>query len=136
VALLVPAMLRGEPLVIEGDIDEFLLVSLRGLVQASFRLMAPAWRRVAVEAEPRPAAATTDWTKGAATSMSVSPVGSPPKPSAVKPGAGWVQAAAKAVGHWVRGRALTSGEAPRRCSARRLLSSWASGKPAKAPAAA
>jgi hypothetical protein len=39
VALLVPAMLRGEPLVIEGDIDEFLLVSLRGLVQASFRLM-------------------------------------------------------------------------------------------------
>jgi hypothetical protein len=70
VALLVPAMLRGEPLVIEGDIDEFLLVSLRGLVQASFRLMAPAWRRVAVEAEPRPAAATTDWTKGAATSMS------------------------------------------------------------------
>lgn len=70
VALLVPAMLRGEPLVIEGDVDEFLLGSLRGLVQASLRLMAPAWRRIPVEAGARPAAVTTDWSKGAATSMS------------------------------------------------------------------
>ena len=70
VALLVPAMLRGEPLVIEGAVDEWLLVALRGLVQASFRLMAPAWRHVAVEAEPRPAAPATDWSKGAATAMS------------------------------------------------------------------
>lgn len=38
VALLVPAMLRGEPLVIEGDIDEILLGSLRGLAQQSLRV--------------------------------------------------------------------------------------------------
>jgi hypothetical protein len=70
VALLVPAMIRGEPLVIEGAIDEFLLLAVRSLVQESFRLMAPAWKRVAVEAEPRPATLATDWTKGAATAMS------------------------------------------------------------------
>ena len=41
VALLVPAMLRGVPLVIEGTVDEILLGSLRGLVQHTMRLMAP-----------------------------------------------------------------------------------------------
>lgn len=70
VALLVPAMLRGEPLVIEGDIDEILLGALRGLVQHTLRVMAPAWRRVPVEAGARPSAPATDWTKGAAASMS------------------------------------------------------------------
>ncbi len=70
VALLVPAMLRGEPLVIEGSVDEWLLGALQGLVQVSLRLMAPAWRQVAVEAHARPAATTTDWRKGAATAMS------------------------------------------------------------------
>lgn len=70
VALLVPAMLRGEPLVVEGDIDEILLGSLRGLVQQSLRVMSPAWKRVPVEAGARPSAAITDWSKGAATSMS------------------------------------------------------------------
>jgi hypothetical protein len=70
VALLVPAMIRGEPLVIEGSVDEVLLGSLRGLVQEAMRLMAPGWKRVAVEAEPRPAAPVTDWTKGAAAAMS------------------------------------------------------------------
>ncbi|MFM7245140.1 MAG: hypothetical protein ACKO40_13335 [Planctomycetaceae bacterium] len=70
VALLVPAMIRGEPLVIEGGVDEFLLVALRSLVQETLRLMAPAWKRVAVEAEPRPAPLATDWSKGAATAMS------------------------------------------------------------------
>lgn len=70
VALLVPAMLRGEPLVIEGSIDELLLGNLRGAVQSMLRLMAPAWRHVRVEAEPRPSATVTDWTKGAATAMS------------------------------------------------------------------
>lgn len=70
VALLVPAMLRGEPLVIEGAIDEFLLVSLRGLVQHVLRLMAPRWPLVPVEADARAAAPTTDWTKGAAAAMS------------------------------------------------------------------
>lgn len=70
VALLVPAMIRGEPLVIEGEVDEFLLIALRSLVQETLRLMAPGWKRVAVEAEPRPALPVTDWTKGAATAMS------------------------------------------------------------------
>ena len=66
VALLVPAMIRGEPLVIEGGIDEFLLVALRSLVPATLRLLAPSWKRVAVEAEPRPAPRRTDrrWKAG------------------------------------------------------------------------
>jgi hypothetical protein len=70
VGLLVPAMIRGEPLVIEGAVDEFLLLALRSLVQETLRLMAPGWKRVAVEAEPRVALPATDWTKGAATAMS------------------------------------------------------------------
>jgi hypothetical protein len=70
VALLVPAMLRGEPLVIEGSIDEMLLESLRGPVQHTLRLMAPGWRHVAIEADARPAPTTTDWTRGAAMAMS------------------------------------------------------------------
>jgi hypothetical protein len=70
VALLVPAMIRGEPLVIEGDIDEMLLVTLRGLAQETLRLMAPGWRRIAIDAAPRPAPLITDWSKGAATALS------------------------------------------------------------------
>ena len=70
VALLVPAMIRGEPLVIEGDVDEMLLEALRGLVQKALRLMAPGWAQVPVEAAARPAPRTTDWTKGAATAVS------------------------------------------------------------------
>lgn len=70
VALLVPAMIRGEPLVIEGDIDEMLLVALRGLVQETLRLMAPRWRHVSIDAAPRPAPLITDWSKGAATALS------------------------------------------------------------------
>jgi hypothetical protein len=68
--LLVPAMLRGEPMVIEGSIDETLLESLRGPVQHTLRLMAPGWRHVAIEADARAATGTTDWTKGAAMAMS------------------------------------------------------------------
>lgn len=70
VALLVPAMLRGEPLVIEGAIDEMLLEALRGPVQHTLRLMAPGWRHVAIEADARPAPLATDWTRGAAMAMS------------------------------------------------------------------
>lgn len=70
VALLVPAMLRGEPLVVEGDVDEVLLGSLRGLVQQALRVMAPGWRHVTVEAGARPAPTSTDWTRGAAAAMS------------------------------------------------------------------
>lgn|GEM_PF-1603871 len=70
VALLLPAMLRGEPLVVEGSIDELLLAALRGPIQDTLRLLDPAWRRVPVEAEPRPATAMADPTLGAATGMS------------------------------------------------------------------
>lgn len=70
VALLVPAMIRGVPLVIEGDVDEMLLESLRGLVQKALRLMAPGWAQVPIEAAARPAALVTDWTRGAATAVS------------------------------------------------------------------
>jgi hypothetical protein len=70
VALLLPAMLRGEPLVVEGSIDELLLAALRGPIQDTLRLLDPAWRRVPVEAEPRPASATADPSLGAATGMS------------------------------------------------------------------
>jgi hypothetical protein len=70
VALLVPAMLRGERLVIEGSIDEVLLGSLRGPVQHTLRLMAPGWRHVAIEADARAATLATDWTRGAAMAMS------------------------------------------------------------------
>ncbi|MEY3203891.1 MAG: hypothetical protein RLZZ21_222, partial [Planctomycetota bacterium] len=35
VALLLPAMIRGEPLVIDGAVDERLLLSLKGPVQAT-----------------------------------------------------------------------------------------------------
>ncbi|MFM8735573.1 MAG: hypothetical protein ACKOC8_10305 [Pirellulales bacterium] len=70
VALLVPAMLRGGPLIVEGGIDEVLLGNLRGPVQATLRLMAPAWRQVPVEADARPSATHTDWTRGAAMAMS------------------------------------------------------------------
>jgi hypothetical protein len=70
VALLVPAMIRGEPLVIEGAIDDWLLGALQGPVQALLRSIAPTWRRVTIEADPRPAPPTTDWSQGAAAVMS------------------------------------------------------------------
>jgi len=70
VALLVPAMIRGQPLVIEGGLDEWLLLALRGPVQALLQAIAPTWRKVAVEADSRPATPTTDWSKGAAAAMS------------------------------------------------------------------
>jgi hypothetical protein len=70
VALLLPAMLRGEPLVVEGSIDELLLAALRGPIQDTLRLLDPAWRRVPVEADSRPSTAVADPTLGAATGMS------------------------------------------------------------------
>lgn len=53
VALLLPAMIRGEPLVIEGSIDQRLLLALRGPVQATLGLLSPSWQRVPIEAEDR-----------------------------------------------------------------------------------
>lgn len=70
VALLVPAMIRGEPLVIHGSVDEMLLGSLRTLAPEAIRVMARRWQRVPIEAEPRHSAPTTDWTKGSAAAMS------------------------------------------------------------------
>ena len=71
VALLLPAMIRGEPLVIEGSIDERLLLALEGPVQSTLCLLDPAWRRVPVEADarssterPRPAGAATAMSGG------------------------------------------------------------------------
>lgn len=54
VALLVPAMLRKEPLVIEGPVDELLLYNLRGPVQDTIRVMAPELPVVPVEAAASP----------------------------------------------------------------------------------
>ncbi|MFM7108306.1 MAG: hypothetical protein ACKOZU_06850 [Planctomycetaceae bacterium] len=69
VLLLLPAMLRGEPLVVEGSIDEVLLASLRGPVQDTLRLLDRSWRRVEVRAEPQPAPPTAA-ARGAAGGMS------------------------------------------------------------------
>lgn len=54
VALLLPAMIRGEPLVIEGAVDERLLLALQSPAQATLRLLDQTWRQVPVEADARP----------------------------------------------------------------------------------
>ena len=71
VALLLPAMIRGEPLVIEGSIDERLVLALKGPIQATLALLDRSWRRVPVEAgarrpaeRPRPAGAATAMSGG------------------------------------------------------------------------
>jgi hypothetical protein len=69
VALLLPAMIRGEPLVIEGAIDERLLLAIRGPMQATLRLLDRSWRRVPVEADAR-SSADAPHAAGAATAMS------------------------------------------------------------------
>lgn len=70
VALLVPAMMRGEPLVIEGPVDELLLYNLRGLVQDTVRLMFPEWCRIPVEAEATPSSGLPKADRGTATGLS------------------------------------------------------------------
>lgn len=70
VALLIPAMLRGVPLVIAGSVDELLLLALRGPIQDTLRLLAPEWQRVPIEAEPRQSNDVPDYSKGAAGAMS------------------------------------------------------------------
>jgi hypothetical protein len=69
VALLLPAMIRGEPLVIEGAIDERLLLTIRGPIQATLALLDRSWRRVPVEAAAR-RPGPTPHPIGAATAMS------------------------------------------------------------------
>lgn len=66
VALLLPAMIRGEPLVIEGAIDERLLLALKGPVQGTLALLDPAWRRVPIEADARRPGLTAHAAGGAA----------------------------------------------------------------------
>lgn len=70
VALLLPAMMRGEPLEIEGSVDAMLLDALRGPVQDVLRLLEPRWRTVAVLADARPSVVLPDLSKGAAAAMS------------------------------------------------------------------
>lgn len=70
VALLLPAMLRGVPLVLEGGVDEILLESLRGPVQDTLRLLDRSWSTVPVEADARPATSGADAALGAAGGMS------------------------------------------------------------------
>jgi len=70
VAMLLPAMLRGEPLVVEGSVEETLLDSLQGPVQDVIRLLDPAWRRVSVEADGRAERPRTDEPRGAGAGMS------------------------------------------------------------------
>lgn len=70
VALLVPAMMRGESLEIEGCVDGMLLDSLAGPSQDVLRLLEPRWHTVPVVAEPRAVTAVPDLSKGAATAMS------------------------------------------------------------------
>jgi hypothetical protein len=69
-ALIMPAMMRGERLEIEGAVDDVLLVSLRGPIQETLRLLQPRWAKVPVNAEPRPSVDVANLTLGAATAMS------------------------------------------------------------------
>jgi len=70
VAMLLPAMLRGEPLVVEGSIDESLLDSLRGPVQDTLQLLDRQWRRVPVEADGRTTRPRQGPSRGAGAGMS------------------------------------------------------------------
>lgn len=69
-ALLIPAMERGEDLVIEGEVDEILLDSLRTSAQAIIGQVDPRWRKVRVEAQARREERAPDFALGAATGMS------------------------------------------------------------------
>jgi hypothetical protein len=51
--LLMPAMIRGEGLVIEGEVDEHLLYNLRGLIQNILRVKWHRWSKIKVSGEAR-----------------------------------------------------------------------------------
>ena len=70
VMLLMPAMMRGEELVIEGSVDENLLYNLAGLIQNAFRVKRPKWKNVKVSAEPRVATENAVSNRGAAAGFS------------------------------------------------------------------
>lgn len=69
-SMLIPAMERGEELVIEGDIDETLLKSLRSPVQMLARRVNQSWQSVEVLAESRHEKRLPNLKLGAATGMS------------------------------------------------------------------
>lgn len=68
--LLMPAMIRGEDLVIEGDVDEHLLYNLSGLIQSILRVRWPGWSKVRVSGEPRATNAAPSQGYGAAAGFS------------------------------------------------------------------
>jgi hypothetical protein len=70
VSMLIPAMERGEDLVIEGDVDEELLASSRGIAQLALAHVDRRWRRVRVHAAPRRETRQPDYSRGAALGMS------------------------------------------------------------------
>lgn len=70
VSMLIPAMERGEDLVIEGEVDEQLLASARGFAQIALSDVDHRWRRVRVHAAPRRETRLPDFSRGAALGMS------------------------------------------------------------------
>ena len=70
VALLLPAMMRGQSLVVEGPVGATLLQSAQTSIQATLRTLNRKWRHVAVEAESRRDTRAADPSLGAATGMS------------------------------------------------------------------
>lgn len=70
ISMLIPAMERGEDLVIEGDVDEELLASARGFAQLALAHVDRRWRRVRVHAASRRETKLPDYSRGAALGMS------------------------------------------------------------------
>lgn len=70
VVLLLPAMLRGVPLVVEDTIAERLLLARRGPIQDTLRLLERRWRKVAVTAAARPSPTGGPTGRGGTTALS------------------------------------------------------------------
>ena len=70
VMLLMPAMIRGEDLVLEGSVDENLLYNLSGLVQNVFRIRWPQWSKIQVSADPRVSEVGPSTSRGVAAGFS------------------------------------------------------------------
>lgn len=70
VMLLMPAMIRGEDLVLEGSVDQNLLYNLSGLVQNVFRIRWPQWSKIKVSGEPRVSEVGPPVTRGVAAGFS------------------------------------------------------------------
>ncbi len=68
VALLMPAMIGGRNIIVEGDIDETLVQACRGPIQATIRLLNRQWQHIDIDAGRRAAGAVRP--SGAMTGMS------------------------------------------------------------------